>query len=340
MFQSSNPPDSSSLRSRNPTVHKILSCYPPPPLFLSLQALALSLSLSLSWNYKAKPPLPPFLYSPPWTSSSKLYLSSPSSSLSPSSTYSAIKRSHHHHHHHHRLPPGSLGLPLIGHTPSFLRAQRRNRLFQDFLQPLFTKHGPIFKTRLMGHPTVIVSGPNANRFFLSSEFRHVVSSWPDSAVSLIGRRSIMEAHGARHKRLRVAVLASMCPPEALALRVSAAVHAHLDTHWRGRDSVKLFDSMKRLTFSVFCECFLGVKEDFGLFELFECVLGGVFAVPFGWRHWRAKRARAEIERRLVALVRERAACSDGGGDKEKDLMGRLMEVAEEGGEREIVVSPP
>ncbi|KAG4952997.1 hypothetical protein JHK87_038591 [Glycine soja] len=95
-----------------------------------------------------------------------------------------------------------MGFPLKGETMEFFNAQRRNQLFEEFVHPRILKHGKIFRTRIMGSPTVVVNGAEANKFLLSNEFKLVKSSWPSSSVELMGRDSIMEKDGERHRFLR------------------------------------------------------------------------------------------------------------------------------------------
>ncbi|KAM1359068.1 hypothetical protein ACFX15_045276 [Malus domestica] len=80
----------------------------------------------------------------------------------------------------------------------FYEAQQKNSLFDDFIQPRIAKYDKIFTTHLMGSPTVIVNGANANKSLLSNEFKLVVSSWPSASVQLMGKDSIMEKQGERH----------------------------------------------------------------------------------------------------------------------------------------------
>jgi hypothetical protein len=61
------------------------------------------------------------------------------------------------------LPGGSLGYPLIGETLSFLGAQRGDR-GSDWLEERISKHGLVFKTSLMGSPTVVIIGQAGNKF--------------------------------------------------------------------------------------------------------------------------------------------------------------------------------
>ncbi|XP_010273405.1 PREDICTED: taxadiene 5-alpha hydroxylase [Nelumbo nucifera] len=209
-----------------------------------------------------------------------------------------------------KLPPGEMGLPWIGETLEFHKAQRSNRLLEDFIQPRMTKHGNIFKTRLMGSPTVLVSGAEANKFFLSNEFKLVVSSWPSSSVQLMGTDCIMQKQGERHRCIRGAIASSLsCTGlEALVPKICSSIDKHLSKDWHGRDTVSLYPSVKKLSFSIVLECLLGIDVEPGMLEMFEGVVEGAFAAPVnlpGCRFWRAKKARLEIEKKLVGVVRRK-----------------------------------
>jgi hypothetical protein len=53
-----------------------------------------------------------------------------------------------------QLPPGSLGLPVLGETLSFL-------FDPQFIEKRYGQYGPIFKSRILGRPTVFMVGPEA-----------------------------------------------------------------------------------------------------------------------------------------------------------------------------------
>ncbi|KAH6764102.1 cytochrome P450 [Perilla frutescens var. frutescens] len=209
------------------------------------------------------------------------------------------------------LPPGKMGLPWIGETIDFYKAQKKNRLYEDFILARMEKHGSTFKTRLMGHPTVVVSGAEANKFFLSNEFKLVVSSWPSSSVQLMGVNSIMEKRGEAHRCLRgiVATSLSSAGMETLVPRICTTVTMHLDKYWSGGEkTVGLYGLTKVLTFTIVLECLLGIEVKHGMLEMFEKVLEGVFAAPVclpGSKFSRAKKARKEIQKMLVEIIRQK-----------------------------------
>ncbi|KAE8655802.1 ribosomal L1 domain-containing protein 1-like [Hibiscus syriacus] len=150
-----------------------------------------------------------------------------------------------------KLPPGQLGLPFIGETMEFYEAQRINRLFEDFVELRVAKYGKIFKTSLMGLPTIGVNGAKANRFILSNKFKLVISTWPSSSVQLMGRNSIMEKHGDQHRFRRSLITSSLsCSAlQSLVPKICRAVQLHLKSYWHGKENVILYCSTKLLTFT-------------------------------------------------------------------------------------------
>ncbi|KAL0861860.1 hypothetical protein Bca101_040978 [Brassica carinata] len=212
--------------------------------------------------------------------------------------------------HKKKLPPGEMGLPWVGETMDFYKAQKNNRVFEDFVNPRITKHGNIFKTKIMGSPTIVVNGAEANRLILSNEFSLVVSSWPSSSVQLMGMNCIMAKQGEKHRVLRGIVANSLSYNglESLVPKLCDTVRLHLETEWRGKEEISLYRSTKVLTFTVVFECLYGIKVELGMLEIFERVLEGVFALPVEFpcsRFARAKKARLEIETLLVEKVREK-----------------------------------
>ncbi|XP_047331929.1 taxadiene 5-alpha hydroxylase [Impatiens glandulifera] len=248
------------------------------------------------------------------------------------------------------LPPGELGLPWIGETLDFYRAQKKNKILEEFIQPRIDKYGKIFKTRIMGSPTVVVNGADANRFFLSNEFKLVVSAWPSSSVQLMGKNSIMEKQGESHRFIRGIISSSLNPNglESIVPKICKLVQSHLDKHWDGQESVRLYDMTKTLTLVIVFECLFGVDEVEPTSTLanFEKVLEGVFATPIdfpGSRFSRAKKARVEIGNAILKIVREKkeemnSQDESSLGGEDQTLIWRLVTALrrEEMSEEEVV----
>ncbi|KAF7142019.1 hypothetical protein RHSIM_Rhsim06G0118200 [Rhododendron simsii] len=224
-----------------------------------------------------------------------------------------------------KLPPGDMGLPWIGETMEFYKAQRTNKLFEEFVQPRIQKYGKIFKTRLMGSPTVVVNGTDANKFFLLNEFKLVISSWPSSSVQLMGKDSIMEKQGEQHRILRGIIASSLsCAGlEAMVPKICDSVESHLNKFWKNKDKISLYRMTKILTFTILFECLLRINVEPQMLGIFERVLEGVFAPSLrvlGSKFSRAKKARQEIERVLINVVQEKKREMEGGGGAREETL--------------------
>lgn len=240
------------------------------------------------------------------------------------------------------LPPGSLGLPVIGETLSFYRALRSNRLFEDFFGKRVEKHGKVFKTGLMGSPTVVFTGPVGNRFLMANEFKLVVSSWPKSTIDLMGSGSIMEKQGSEHRCLRGVVMACFrgALSETFVGKMSSVTERHFASHWKGESVVCVFPLTKLLTFSCVCSFFLGLEDDEQVedfLKLFKIVLAGSLSIPFdfpGTRYRRAMTARSDIDRILSTLIEKRRGdLQEGRAFPDQDLLSRLLTVSDEDGKK-------
>jgi len=93
------------------------------------------------------------------------------------------------------LPPGSLGLPLIGETLSFLQEPQ-------FAEKRQQKYGSVFKTHLFGRPTIFLIGAEANCFLLSHENQYFLTNWPRSTKTLLGPAALSVQTGVEHQRRR------------------------------------------------------------------------------------------------------------------------------------------
>ena len=137
-----------------------------------------------------------------------------------------------------KLPPGSLGLPVIGQSLSFLRAMRANTA-EKWLEQRIKKYGPISKLSLFGKPTVFLHGHAANKFIFTSEGNAVANKQIESTKMILGDRSLLELSGDDHKRVRNALMLFL-KPESLKQNVAKMeeeIKEHLEMHWQGKQHV-------------------------------------------------------------------------------------------------------
>jgi cytochrome P450 len=177
------------------------------------------------------------------------------------------------------LPPGSFGLPVIGETISFLRDPN----FGDKRQ---AQYGSIFKTHIIGRPTVVMVGAEANRFILQTHFDHFSwrEGWPQNFRELLGE-SLFLQDGATHKKNRRLLMPAF-HGQALNHYLStmiAIIERYLE-RWSKKDEFTLLPEMKQMTFEVASVLLLGSKigdekQTAILSQKFSELSSGLFALP-------------------------------------------------------------
>ncbi|XQQ06378.1 MAG: cytochrome P450 [Leptolyngbya sp. IPPAS B-1204] len=225
------------------------------------------------------------------------------------------------------LPPGDDGLPFIGETLSF---------FGDpaFAQKKHQKYGDLFRTRLLGQPTVFVRGIEANRYVLINENRHFVVSWPPSTKALLGDLSLALQTGDIHQNRRK-LLAQAFMPRALAGYVETIeqiTQQYLD-RWAQQSELVWYPELRHYTFDIACKLLAGLNHgsQTPLGKLFEAWSAGLFSIPVAlpWtRFGRAKRSREQLARELEAIIRQRQQSAA----LDNDTLGLLLQARDENGQ--------
>ncbi|RLM87256.1 putative cytochrome P450 superfamily protein [Panicum miliaceum] len=246
-----------------------------------------------------------------------------------------------------KLPPGSLGLPVIGQSLGLLRAMRANTA-ERWIQDRVDRYGPVSKLSLFGIPTVLLTGPAANKFVFFSAA--LASQQPRSMQRILGERNILELMGADHKRVRGALL-EFLKPDMLRLyvgKIEGEVRRHLDENWAGRRTVTVLPLMKRLTFDIISLLLFGLERGAvrdTLFREFVDVMEGTWAVPLNLPFTafsRSLKASARIHRVFTGIAREtQAKLERGEASRSSDLIACLLSLTDDSGapllsEEEIV----
>lgn len=139
-----------------------------------------------------------------------------------------------------RIPPGSLGIPIIGQSLGLLRAMKANT-GEEWFRERVRKYGPISKLNLFGTSTVFLHGPAANKFIYTWSEKLLANKQPASIRRIMGEKNLLELSGDDHKRVRAA-LVSFLKPETLKLyvgRIDEEIRLHLHNHWYGNNEIKV-----------------------------------------------------------------------------------------------------
>jgi retinoid hydroxylase len=211
------------------------------------------------------------------------------------------------------LPPGSLGLPLIGDTLNFLQDAQ-------FAKKRHQQYGPIFKASILGQPTVFVSGPEANLFVLSHENQYFVVSWPSSTKALLGPLSLALQTGSEHQNRRK-LLYQAFQPRALAGYIGGMedITGRYLQRWTQMSEFAWYPELRNYTFDVASKLLVGIDNgsQSALGHYFESFSDGLFSIPWDLpftRFGKAKNGRKLLLAELANIIRDRQQGTPGGHD--------------------------
>ena len=226
-----------------------------------------------------------------------------------------------------RLPPGKMGLPLIGQTLDFL-------FDPNFSRKQYQKYGSLFKTRILGQPTIFAVGPDSVESLLSTHMDCFSwgGGWPDTFKILLGR-SLFLQDGEEHRRNRKLMMPAFH---------GAALARYFDTmesialsylqRWEKQGELVWFEEMKQLTFDIASQLLVGADsgEDVArLSQLFTTLTNGLFSLfPVQWQ-WtkfgKAVAARNSLLEHLTHVVRQRQE------NPTQDVLSLLVQTRDESG---------
>lgn len=152
-----------------------------------------------------------------------------------------------------------MGLPIIGETLAVAADG------DSFGATRVARHGPIYKTNILGTPTVMVHQANAVSTLLASEHAAEVV-WPSTTATLVGPSSLNLLTGSEHERVKRLLSVAVAPA---ALQHYAALLCHDMTmaadEWVAQSAqgrgVDLLPACKLLAFATCSHCLLGLDHD-------------------------------------------------------------------------------
>jgi cytochrome P450 len=224
------------------------------------------------------------------------------------------------------LPPGSLGLPLIGDTLNFLQDSQ-------FAKKRYQQYGPIFKTSIFGQPTVFMRGQEANLFILSNDNQYFVATSPASTRALLGPLSLSLQTGANHINRRK-LLYQAFGPRALVGYIGAMediTQRYLEK-WEKMETMTWYPELRNYTFDVAAKFLVGIENgsETALGHNFETLAKGLFSIPWDWPFTlfgKAKKGRKLLLAELEKIIRDRQQGTPSG----KDALSLLISARDDEG---------
>ncbi|OEL29913.1 Beta-amyrin 28-oxidase [Dichanthelium oligosanthes] len=207
------------------------------------------------------------------------------------------------------LPPGDLGIPVVGQTFSLLNSLRSNTDDQWF-RTRINKYGPVSKMSVLGSPTVLLAGPAANRFIFTNNSLALTQT---RALRALLGRSILTLNGDELKQVRSAVQEYLRPEMVRRYvgKMDEEVRRQIKLNWVGRDTVTVFPMARRLTLGVICSIVFGQEaaamveahaDDFQM--LGDAILSFPVNIPFT-RFGKGMKASAKIRKSITRIAQKR-----------------------------------
>ncbi len=225
------------------------------------------------------------------------------------------------------LPPGNFGFPIVGETLQFI-------FDPQFVQKRYRKYGSIFKSHIIGRPTVFMVGPEAVEFLLSEGFDYF--SWrdgyPDTFKILLGR-SLFVQEGFEHRRNRRLIMPAF-HGSALSRYFSTmeTIAQKYFDKWSVQREFQWYGEFKQLTFEIASQIFLGTppgSQTAQLSQLFTTLTNGLFSfsnLP-GSRFRKAIAARDQLLNHLTTVIDDRK------NHPTDDALSLLIQAQDENGDR-------
>ncbi|KAJ4710723.1 Cytochrome P450 [Melia azedarach] len=208
------------------------------------------------------------------------------------------------------LPPGTMGWPVFGETTEFLKHG------PNFMKNQKARYGSLFKSHILGCPTVVSMDPELNRYILMNEGKGLIPGYPQSMLDILGRCNIAAVHGSAHKYIRGSLMSLISPAmikKQLLPKIDKFMRSFLDK-WDGKvidiqqktNEMALFIAFKQIVEVESGQIYETFKPEF------DKLLIGTLSLPInipGTNYHRGFQGRQRVIRILQRIIEDRRASS-------------------------------
>ncbi|KAI3932075.1 hypothetical protein MKW92_005685 [Papaver armeniacum] len=229
-----------------------------------------------------------------------------------------------------KLPPGSMGFPLIGETIQlFIPGNSLN--MPRFVNKRIARYGTLFRTSLAGHPMVISNDPDFNYFILQQERKLVELWYMDSFTTIFG--GTINASTASiyiHKYIRNVIL-NYLGTEALKNQLLAKIEIMANQGLQScaaQSSVELKTSIASMVFELTSMELFGYdssKSSKFLSKMFTDFFSGLMTFPVnipGTAFYRCMKNRKKAVELMKGILHERI---NSPGKRRGDFLDQLID---------------
>ncbi|XP_073031997.1 cytochrome P450 85A1-like [Primulina eburnea] len=204
------------------------------------------------------------------------------------------------------LPLGTMGWPFFGQTSEFIKQG------PEFMKKQRERYGSVFKSHILGTPTVISMDPELNRYIFLNESKGLIPGYPQSMLDVLGHLNIAAVSGTAHKHMRSNMLSLVGTPlikDRLLPRLDKYMRIHV-SNWDGLVvdiQEKTMDMALMIAFKQIAEAeSSSIYEDFK--SEFEKLFAGSLSLPIylpGTKYYQGIQGRKNVIKMLIDIMEKR-----------------------------------
>ncbi|XP_057718023.1 beta-amyrin 28-monooxygenase-like [Arachis stenosperma] len=233
-----------------------------------------------------------------------------------------------------KLPPGTMGYPIMGETLEFLSTGWKGQPEKFVFDRTAKYSSELFKTSLLGEPTVVMGGAEGNKLLFSNENKLVRLWMPDNVHKLFPSSfHDTSSNGDAAKKVR-SMLPQFIKPQALQRYVSVVdsmAHTHFASLWEHNLQVSVYPLVKRYTLLLSYRLLVSIEDEKHVTKLakhFKHVGAGLISLPIdfpGTNFNKAIKASKSIRKDLIGIIRQRKVdLSEGNASPTQDILSHML----------------
>ncbi|KAK4848984.1 hypothetical protein QYF36_019436 [Acer negundo] len=232
-----------------------------------------------------------------------------------------------------KLPPGSMGFPIIGESLQFFSAYSSHNI-PPFIEKRVARYGPLFRTSLVGQKIVISTDNEINYSIFRQENKSFQLWYTESFGAILGNdESILGHNGKAHNYLKKLVLYLLGPEKLrknLLQEMDEAACTHLQS-WAKNGSFDIKQGSSKLIFEFIAKKVMSYDEEKDskkLGDSCKAFIEGLISFPLnipGTAFYASLQARKKIIKVIKDIYEDRKALRVSRRD---DFVDYLIEEAE------------
>ncbi|XP_023645495.1 cytochrome P450 708A2 [Capsella rubella] len=243
-----------------------------------------------------------------------------------------------------KLPPGSMGFPVIGETVEFFKPYSFNEV-PPFVKKRMSKYGgSLFRTNILGSKTIVSSDPEVNFEILKQDNRCFIMSYPEAIVRIFGKDNLFFKQGNDFHRYMRQIALQLLGPEILKQRFIQKIDQETREHLKSvvvsfQGVLDIKDTVGRLILEQMIQMIISdIKPETKskLIENFRDFSFDLLRSPFDPSFWKTLynglMARKNVMKMIKILFKERREEARSDGLKYGDFMETMIDEVEKEGD--------